>query len=129
MALTRNRSAWIWVTIAAITFASFARAEGVRHSARAGAQGALELLAKGQSHSLAAMPGIAQMVPRRSSRRIATLLQVSGIGAWMAILPLLFVTLISPWSALASVTLPRSGRAPAAPHLAFSFQRPPPRLG
>ena len=51
----------------------------------------------------------------------------SGDGAdWLAILPLLFVGVISPLSLLSPLAYEYHGRRPDAPVLPTSFQRPPP---
>jgi hypothetical protein len=51
----------------------------------------------------------------------------SGDGAdWLAILPLLFVGVISPLSLFAPLAFVYLGRTPDAPALPASFQRPPP---
>jgi hypothetical protein len=51
----------------------------------------------------------------------------SGHGPdWLAILPALFVGVISPLSLLPAMAYVYVGRAPDAPALAASFQRPPP---
>jgi hypothetical protein len=51
----------------------------------------------------------------------------SGNGAaWLAILPLLFVGVISPLSLLSPLACIYLGRTPEAPALPFSFQRRPP---
>lgn len=47
-------------------------------------------------------------------------------GPWLAILPLLFVGIISPLSLFAPLAVVYIGRVPAAPVLPASFQRPPP---
>jgi hypothetical protein len=47
-------------------------------------------------------------------------------GAWAAILPLLFVGVISPLSLLPRLAFEYVGRTPDAPVLPASFQRPPP---
>jgi hypothetical protein len=47
-------------------------------------------------------------------------------AAWLAILPLLFVGIISPLSLLSPLAFLYLGRTPAAPVLPSSFQRPPP---
>jgi hypothetical protein len=47
-------------------------------------------------------------------------------GAWLAILPLLFVGVISPLSLLSPLAYFYLGRTPVAPVLCASFQRPPP---
>jgi hypothetical protein len=46
--------------------------------------------------------------------------------AWAAILPILFVGLISPLSLLPALANSYSSRLPDAPSLSVSFQRPPP---
>ena len=47
-------------------------------------------------------------------------------GAWLAILPLLLLGVISPLSLLSPLAFEYAGRAPEAPALPVSFQRPPP---
>ena len=47
-------------------------------------------------------------------------------GGWLAILPLLFAGVISPLCFFASPASVYSSRAPQAPLLPASFQRPPP---
>ena len=52
----------------------------------------------------------------------------SGNAAdWVAILPLLFVGIISPLTLFAPLANTYAGRVPQAPRIAPSFQRPPPR--
>ncbi|MGA3134814.1 MAG: hypothetical protein ABSC88_02370 [Terracidiphilus sp.] len=50
----------------------------------------------------------------------------SGNADWLAILPLLFVGVISPLGLFAPLADEYVGRAPAAPVLPTRFQRPPP---
>lgn len=50
----------------------------------------------------------------------------SGNADWLAILPILFVGLISPLSLLSPMAYMYLGRGPDAPVLPASFQRPPP---
>ena len=50
----------------------------------------------------------------------------NGHADFVAILPLLFVGIVSPLSLLASLTHVYAGRVPQAPALASRFQRPPP---
>jgi len=50
----------------------------------------------------------------------------SGSADLIAILPLLFVGLISPLSLIAPLAFEYIGRAPEAPALPSRFQRPPP---
>jgi hypothetical protein len=46
--------------------------------------------------------------------------------AWLALLPVFFVGLMTPLSLLPLLAVLRIGHAPEAPALAPSFQRPPP---
>jgi hypothetical protein len=128
MLRNRNRSAWVWVTIAAIALVSATRADSSRQGVKAGMRAALALLNRGQSLPLAANPGIAQLIPRATGRRVAALLRDSGINGWVGIVPILFVAMVSPVKAVSAVPPPRSGQTPAAPLLPSAFQRPPPRL-
>jgi hypothetical protein len=50
----------------------------------------------------------------------------NGAADFVAILPLLFVGIISPLSLLSPLAHVYAGRVPEAPELAASFQRPPP---
>jgi hypothetical protein len=50
----------------------------------------------------------------------------SDASHWVAILPLLFVGMISPLSLLSPLAYAYVGRAPEAPALPLRFQRPPP---
>jgi hypothetical protein len=50
----------------------------------------------------------------------------SGGPDFVAILPLLFIGMISPLSLLAPITGGYAGRVPEAPLMAAAFQRPPP---
>ena len=125
---TRNRSAWIWVAIAAITLASASRAEAGLQSAKACAHPVLAFLAKSQGQYPVAKPGVTRFVQRVSGRPINSMFRDAGSGTWMAILPVWFIGLVSPLSLLSAASIHRPGRTPAAPLLPASFQRPPPRL-
>jgi hypothetical protein len=49
-------------------------------------------------------------------------------AAWLAILPVFFVGVISPLSLLSPLVFIYLGRTPDAPPLPTSFQRPPPPI-
>jgi hypothetical protein len=49
-----------------------------------------------------------------------------GSPDWLAILPILFVGVISPLSLLSPLARAYAGRTPSAPALPSRFQRPPP---
>jgi hypothetical protein len=56
---------------------------------------------------------------------IALHAQTGGAAAWAAILPILFVGIISPLTLLSPLAFVYLGRTPDAPALPASFQRPP----
>lgn len=125
MTLTRQRSAWIWVAIAAIAMATVARAQAGVQSATAYTHPVLEFLA---SHSSATVTsGDASLVGHRSDRQVRTALSGgAGSGVCAAMLPVLFVGLVAPLNLVSSRFSLSLGRTPSAPALPFSFQRPPP---
>jgi hypothetical protein len=129
MTLTRHRSAWIWVAIAAIAMATVARAQAGVQSATAYTHPVLEFLA---SHSNAAgheTSGIQRLYGHRSDRQTRTALSDgANPGVWTAMLPVLFIGLVAPLSLVSPQFALSLGRTPSAPALPFSFQRPPPPL-
>ncbi len=124
----RNRSAWIWVAIAAISFASVSRAEAGLETAKGYAHPVLQFLAKSQGQFPVAQAGAARFVQRGSGLQAHSMYRDAGTGAWMAILPVWFIGLVSPLSLLSAASIRSLGRTPASPLLPFSFQRPPPIL-
>lgn len=124
---TRNRSAWIWVAVAAVALASVARAEAGLQSAKAYAHPVLEFLAKSQNQSPIARPGTSRFARLGSKHQISSGTCNAGAGARMAILPVLFIGLVSPLSIRSVASVRGLCRAPVAPPLPSSFQRPPPR--
>jgi hypothetical protein len=128
MPWTRNRSAWMWVAIAAVAFTSVARAEAGLQSAKAYAHPVLEFFALSQSQNSAAHSSALRFAHPGSRQQAGSTFRKAGPNAWIAMLPVLFIGLVSP---LASPSLPSIeclGRAPAAPLLSALFQRPPPSL-
>jgi len=125
MSGSRNRSAWMWVAIAAIAFTSAARAEAGLQSAKAYAHPVLEFLAKSQSQHSAFKP-VSRYVPAGSARQIRAISRNAGIGVWMAIVPVFFIGLVSPLTLVSAAFIRGISWPPAAPLLPASFQRPPP---
>ncbi|HTB97674.1 MAG TPA: hypothetical protein VK716_11740 [Terracidiphilus sp.] len=123
---TRNRSAWIWVAIAAIAFASAARAEAGLQNARTYAHPVLEFLAKNHGQFPPTNSASPRFVQAASGRRFGSMFHSAGTGTWLAVLPVLFVGLVSPLSVTSAVSTRSLSPAPAAPLLPVSFQRPPP---
>ena len=125
---TRNKHAWIWVAIAAISLASVSRAEAGLDTARAYANPVLHFLVKSHSASVAAKSGAARYAQRGSMRGIfgRGIFRDARTGAWVAFLPVCFVGLVLlSFPATAPV---RPVQATAAPQLPALFQRPPPSL-
>ena len=124
----RNRSAWIWVAIAAVAFASVSRAEAGLESAKAYAHPVLAFLVKSQGGIQDAKPGAQRIAQSRSARSLESTLRGASSGAWVAIIPVFFVGLVSPLNLQSSGMMRSAGRVPASPILPSAFQRPPPCL-
>ena len=128
MSGNRNRSAWIWVAIAAVAFASVSRAEAGLENAKAYAHPVLAFLVKSQASLQDAKPGAQRSLQGRPARSLESMLRSTSSGAWVAIVPVFFVGLISPLN-LDSAGMDRSvAQIPASPLLPATFQRPPPCL-
>ena len=128
MPTKRYRSAWICLAGAAMTIALVARAQSGLQSAKAYTDPVFEFLAAAQQDAnLVGTYGALRTTHRRTAGQSAPVL-LHGIdaGAWMAMLPILFVGLISPLNLLSPGAVLCLGRTPDAPLLPFSFQRPPP---
>jgi hypothetical protein len=129
MTLTRHRSAWIWVAIAAIAMATIARAQAGVQSATAYTHPVLEFLASHSSAAGYASSDDPRLYGHRSGRQTRSA-QSDGAhpGVWTAMLPVLFIGLVAPLSLVSPQFALSLGRTPSAPALPFSFQRPPPSL-
>jgi hypothetical protein len=129
MTLTRHRSAWIWVAIAAIAMATVARAQAGVQSATAYTHPVLEFLASHSSATGHAASDDPRLYRHHSARQTRTALSDSANpGVWTAMLPVLFIGLVAPLSLVSPQFALSLGRTPSAPALPFSFQRPPPPL-
>jgi len=125
----RNRSAWMWVAIAAVAFASVARAEAGLQDAKAYAHPVLQFLARSQTQHTIPGPGASRYAQRGSSRPMRVLFRDAGSGSWLAMLPVFFVGLIAPLAVQSDPSTHSHGRGPAEPLLPASYQRPPPCHG
>jgi len=113
----RPNGAWVWVAIAAITFASLARAQSGIGYARAYATPVIKFLAAGQlADSAAASPG----------HHAVSTSQAGTSTLALELLPVFFVGLIAPLSLLSSRLALCIGSALCAHDLPDLFQRPPP---
>lgn len=121
----RNRNAWMWLAIAAVAFTSVARAETGLHSSKGYAHPVFEFLVRSQGQNQGAHSVPLRFAHIGSRRQASSVFRTSGTGSLIAMLPVLFIGLVSPL--VLAVTWVRSqGRAPAAPQLSALFQRPPP---
>jgi len=125
---TRNRAAWMWLAIAAVAFTSVATAETGRHSSKGYAHPVFEFLVRSQSQNAGAHSVPLRFTNTGSLRQSSSTFRNSVSGQLIAMLPVLFIGLVSPLSPQALATIQSLGRAPAAPLLSALFQRPPPSL-
>jgi hypothetical protein len=123
MTAIRHRNAWIWVAVAAMSIAFVARAQSGIQNARAYTNPVLEFLAAHQSERPDAAIGFQRFQHSRSTRVNRHLADSNTLAA---MLPVMFVGLVSPLNVLSPKAALCIGRAPASPVLPVSFQRPPP---
>ena len=119
----------MWVAIAAVAFASVARAEAGLQGAKAYAHPVLEFLARSQAQHAVPGPGTSRYAQRGSSRPVRAVFRDAGSGSWFAMLPVFFIGLIAPLALQPAPSTHSLGRGLAEPLLPASFQRPPPLLG
>ena len=123
----QNKSAWIWVALAAIAIASLGSAESGAQSARSYAHPVLEFFA-GSHAGQPVLHGASRLAPQGSSGTIKSSPQNQFAGTWLAMLPVFFVGVVSPLNQLSPESVLRLGGVPSAPLLPAGFQRPPPQL-
>jgi len=123
---TANRSAWIWVAIAAITLTALNGAEAGLPGARAGAHPTLERLIRLQNQSAASVAGSARAFVVAKGRRAQSWASSGILGGGISAQPVEFVGLLTPLALFSIAFFWSFGRAPSAPLLCASFQRPPP---
>jgi hypothetical protein len=116
----------MWVAIAAVAFTSVARAETGGQAARSFTHPVLEFLARSQNPGSVAHAGVLRFAHLGSRRQANSILRKVGSGAVIAMLPVLFIGLVSPLTLVSVASLRSLGRAPASPLLSELFQRPPP---
>lgn len=125
MKARQHRNACIWLAVAVMAVVSVARAETGTERATAYANPVLQLLAGHSSSASLSTSAIPRMRRHRAVRDLSELFGADS-GAWNAILPVLFVGLISPLSLLSPRSVQCLSRTPDAPVLTALFQRPPP---
>ena len=124
----RNRSALVWLAVAAIAVATLARAQGGLQSAAAYANPVIDFLAAHQNDRAFAAAGIPQFLQQRSARPNRVHAQGGDSSAWIAVFPILFVGLVAPLNLVSPRSFRCLGYTPSAPALPLLFQRPPPSL-
>ncbi len=122
----RHRSAWMWVAIAAMAVVSLARVEPAG-SNTIYTNPVLAFLAGQQNGSLTSS-GVSHVVKAGSAPRSSMFLHSPGPDTVAAMLPVLFVGLVSPLSLISPRSILSLGRTPSFPGLRERFQRPPPAL-
>ncbi len=119
---SRNKYAWMWVAIAAISLASVSRTAAGLDAGRIYANPVLHFLVK--SHSASVATSGAMRLGQRTS-----LFRDARSGAWIAFLPVCFVGFIALHLSSLRFRFIRALRPLLpGPISAPSFQRPPPVL-
>ncbi len=128
MSRTLNKNAWMWVAIAAVAFTSVAHSEAALQSAKGYTHPVLEFLARSQSQNHAEFSGVLRFAHRSARHQSNSIFSNVGSGPLIAMLPVLFIGLVSPLALVSSASLRCLGHTPAVPLLSALFQRPPPSL-
>jgi hypothetical protein len=116
----------MWVAIAAVAFTAVARAE-TRHTGSY-SHPMFEFLARSQGQNSSAHSAALRSVNFGSRRQGQFVLRKAGSGALIAILPMTFVGLVSPFTIAGAAPSDVSRHATAASLLPHLFQRPPPSV-
>jgi len=114
----------MWLAIAAVAFTSVAHAETGRQSSKGYAHPVFEFLVRSQTQNSGALSGAFASPGARPQANSA--FRSSSSGTLIAMLPVLFIGLLSPITFLSNASIRSFRRAPAAPLLPALFQRPPP---
>jgi len=117
--MTRNKSkgAWIWVAMAAISFASLARVQSGVENARNYADPVMKFFAAAHQADVEFSPRSHRAVPRA---------QTSTAGIGLDLMAVFFVGLVVPLALQGFRTVSSEQHLPARLHIAYLFQRPPP---
>lgn len=126
MTRRQNRNAWIWVAFAAITLASVARAEAGLQSAKAYANPVFEFLAGSHAAQPAFLHGGTRAAQQGNAGQARPNSRDTVSSAWLAMLPVFFVGVVSPLNLLSPGSVLCLGGRPSTPLLPGCFQRPPP---
>jgi len=122
MAGNRQKQAWIWLAVAAITVATLARAESGLPRTSGLTNPVLAFLS---AHSQGTPTSMAAWTHRTGSARTQRASRGAGSVAWTVFLPVFFIGLIAPLSLVSHRAASRLGHT-SAPFLLCLFQRPPP---
>ena len=119
----------MWVAVAAMAVVSLGRVQTDIAKATVYANPVLAFLAGQQNAPTVSAAGSPQIVRIGGARHgSGVYLHDPASGAWMAILPVLFVGLVVPLSLISPRSFHSLGRRRTAPALPWSFQRPPPAV-
>ena len=115
----RSKGAWIWVAMAAISFASLARVQSGVENARAYADPVIKFFAAAQ-HADADALG--------KAHRAGSPVRTGGRDLGLDLLPIFFVGLVAPLALEQFRARPCLQRAFLAQPISALFQRPPPEI-
>ena len=126
---TRSRATWMWLAIAAVAFTSVAHAEPGLQTSKGYSHPVFEFLARSHAHNQGAHPAALRFTGIGSRLQANSMLRNGGPGPLIAMLPVLFIGLVSPFKLASAGPVRSHGRPPASPLLSALFQRPPPSVG
>lgn len=122
----QNRNAWIWVAFAAIALASVSRAEAGLQSAKAYANPVFEFLAGSHAAQPASLHGGTRIAQQRIAGHSRLNSRDAVSSAWLAMLPVFFVGVVSPLNLLSLRSVLCLGGRLSTPLQPACSQRPPP---
>ena len=119
----RQRNAWVWLAVAAISVATLARAQAGTPNAPFYSNPVLQFLSAHANADTLAAAGA-----QASAREARHLSRGVSYGPLLAMLPVFFIGLVAPLSLMPPRAVLCLGRRPSAPVRPVLFQRPPPSL-
>lgn len=117
----RQKYAWVWLAVAAISVATLARAQAGAPSASLSSNPVLQFLS---AHANA--DRLAATAIQTSARETKLQSRGIGYGPLLAMLPVFFIGLVAPLNLISPRAILCLGHRFSAPALPFLFQRPPP---
>ncbi|HLY39698.1 MAG TPA: hypothetical protein VKR52_00745 [Terracidiphilus sp.] len=117
----RQRNAWVWLAVAAISVATLARAQAGAPNAPFYSNPVLQFLSSHANADRLAATGV-----QASAHETRNLSRGISYGPLLAMLPVFFIGLVAPLNLVSAQAVLCLGHRFSAPAPPFLFQRPPP---